>query len=170
MEGSKKRLRDVQIDRVGNLITRVKSDLDSATRNAKILWYLCHTIALVGWISGLGITGSSFNSTLGAIPLSVLGILTSIYPLLKYFDLEGRRIRYTHTSLYCSDLIIKLENAMGRLHDIDQETKSSPIDSKEFADIVSSVQQYRVNVQLMQIGSNAFDKVIETFIADNIRE
>src|SRR6185503_19828885 len=73
-----------QIKRARALVEQAQQAKDHAMSMARFFWYVCHLFALMGWASGLGITGTALvNTKMGDWVVPLLGLMAAIYPFSK---------------------------------------------------------------------------------------
>jgi hypothetical protein len=157
-------LHQTQINRAKELIVTVKTNQRYAVYMSKVFWYFCHVSALIGWASGFSIAGTAISNTeIGKWLTVLLSLLTAIYPLSKYLDLEGRRTRFNHLSLYCKDLVIKLEDSVSLMEGIVKDGFDPSTEGKRWDEMITFITLTSTMMEKLEIGSDDFQKSLADF-------
>lgn len=146
-------LRKNQLARVEALISIVREHRRHNIYMSKVLWWVCHIVALMSWASGFSLAGTSIAKTQLADWIApVLAILSSIYPLLKYANLETARIKYQNMARFASNLNDRLEDTADRMRVILIDGFSSANEQVKWAEFVMFVSATKKLMEALELG------------------
>lgn len=142
-----------QLTRVETLITTVQDHCRHNIYMTKVLWWVCHLVALCSWASGISLAGTSIAKTeLADWITPILGIVSAIYPLTKYINLEAARIKYQNMARFSSNLTTRLEDTANRMRGILEIGFDSAREQKRWAEFVVFIEATKKLMEALELG------------------
>jgi len=158
------RIHNLEIARAKAAIPGLVGYRDTYARRSKVLYWVCHIIALVSIAAGLSTAG--FGAASAEVPSwarSLLGFIAAIYSMLKYVKLEEHRFRFQRRTMCLSVISTQLEDRMAKMQTALDDGFQPDKDAEEWKSFSTFSKKCQKLLESLDLGVDDVQKEMKSF-------